>query len=198
MELQALGSMVWVVLASLLIDAGQAVVDIPIGVDRLSVLRRYGGCITRFTEEACYHLFRNTLQSLNFTGGALHGKTPTDNCCFVSVKLMQASVWFLREREKKERERGLLLCFNIILKGPCFNAIYNVPDATRSSFIEFLQHRCALLNPTPLLVFKQVMRDPMGATLLNAEMIMGEHCSHFPMKCPVHLVSLHMLFSGLP
>ena len=56
-EQQAVGSMVSAALASLLEDFGEAVVDKPIRADRLSVLRRYGGYMARFREEACQHLF---------------------------------------------------------------------------------------------------------------------------------------------
>ena len=59
-EQQAFGSSVRVALASVLEDLGQAVVDIPTGVDRLSVLGRYGGHMARFREAARCKLFCNT------------------------------------------------------------------------------------------------------------------------------------------
>ena len=60
-EQRALGSTVCTALAPLLEDLGQAVVDTPIGVDRLPVLERYGGYMARFREEARHRLFCNTL-----------------------------------------------------------------------------------------------------------------------------------------
>ena len=54
-EQQALGSTAWAALAPLLEDLGQAVVDVPIGVDRLPVLENYGSYKARFREEARHH-----------------------------------------------------------------------------------------------------------------------------------------------
>lgn len=56
-EQRALGSTVWAAPAPLLEDPGQAVVDTPIGVDRLPVLERPDGYMARFREDARHHLF---------------------------------------------------------------------------------------------------------------------------------------------
>ena len=66
-----------------------------------------------------------------------------------------------------------------------FVATYNVPAATRSSSVEFLQRMCAPFNPTFLLLFSQIVRDPKGATFRDAESDRGESCSHCPTQLDV-------------
>ena len=165
---QAWSSTSWAVLAPLPEDLGQAVVDIPIRVDCLPVLKRYGGHMAQFREEVRHNLFCNTYQSLEFHRWGLTWEDP--DCCFFS---------------------------RIVLKDPRFVASYNVPDwdTTRLSSVKFLQHMCAPIDPTSFLLFSQVERDPMGATFWHRDDY-GEFGSHFLMKCPVHLVSLHELFWG--
>ena len=91
-----MGSTVWAALASLLEVLGQAVVNIPIGIDRLSVLGRYGGYLARFREKPASVYFSNTLPSFEIYRWGLTWKDPHSR---------------------------LLLCFEIVLKDPHFIAI---------------------------------------------------------------------------
>ena len=92
-EQQALGSTVWVALAPLLEDLGQAVLDIPIRVDRLPVLERYDGCMAIFREEACQHLCCNTLRSLELHRWGLTWENPHSQLllCFGSLLKIHVS-----------------------------------------------------------------------------------------------------------
>ena len=83
-EQQVLGSTAWAALAPLLEDLGQAVVDIPIGVDCLPVLERYEAIWPDLEKKHGTICFATLFDPLNFTGGASPGKTHTADCCFVS------------------------------------------------------------------------------------------------------------------
>ena len=113
--------------------------------------------------------FTTLFDRLNFTGGASPGKTHTSN---------------------------MLLCFGIVLKDPRFVGSYNVPDATRSSTVEFLQLMCAPFDLTYPLLFSQVVRDPTGATFRDAEMIM-ENLVHISRRNAQCILCLFMCYSGV-
>ena len=112
-EQQVLGSTMLAALAPPLEDSGQAVVGIPVGVDRLPVLRIYGGYVTRFKEEACHHLFCNTLRSLEFHRSGLAWKDPHSR----SLEFHRSGLAW------KDPHSRLLHCLGIVLKNPLFVAI---------------------------------------------------------------------------
>ena len=85
----------------------------------------------------------------------------------------------------EDPNRWLLLCFVIVLKDPRFITSYNVPDATRSSSVKFLQHMCTI---RPYLS-SALQSSCKGPNVRNVSRCRDDHGSHFLMKCPVHLVS---------
>lgn len=83
-EQHVLGSTVWAALASLVEDLGQAVVDIPIAGDCLSV---FGGMVDTLPDLGKKHAticFTMLFDHLNFPDGISPRKTHTADCCFLS------------------------------------------------------------------------------------------------------------------
>ena len=131
----------------------QCLIYIPIGVDHLPVLERYGGYMARF-REARHHLFCNTLRSLEFRR------------------------WGLTWEDPRSR---LLLCFGIVLKDPHFFARYNVPDVTRSSSVKLLQHNyVSTIQPYRSSAPQSSCEGPNGCNVLRHLHDHGEFGSHFP------------------
>ena len=92
----------------------------------------------------------------------------------------------------------LLLCFEIVLKEPRFVASDNVPDATSSSCVEFLQHSVCSIRPELSSALKPSCEAPNGRNVSRRRDDHGDFGSHFSMKCPVSHASLRVFFWGLP
>ena len=89
---QAAGAVVWRACTSSLKDLGQPNDDVPVGVGYLPLLEWDRGHMTGFGEEDRNHLFGCASQSLEFHAWLSSGKSPTEDCFFVSGSYWDTSL----------------------------------------------------------------------------------------------------------
>ena len=124
-------------------------VCIPVGRNRLSVLKRYGGNVAEFCKETHCHLFESTSVSFEFHRWVLIWEYP---------------------------HRRLLLCLGVVLVYPGSVSCYDVLNTRRPSSVKFLSmwvHQSTLPH---FCSFTQVMGHSTGTTFFYAEAVV-KHAS---------------------